>query len=261
MDSVNKTLYIPLYGKALVSKKGIILKDNKAEEIWQSQSFKLKGKSKSKWLAYFMSMRAKIFDDWLKNAIKQTQNAIVLHLGCGLDSRVLRVNAENQLWYDVDFESVIEKRKKYFTESKNYRMICADISNANFIEQLPKNLNAIVLMEGVSMYLQTEQLKNIFCALKKHFNSVFVLVDCYSEFGAKMSKIKNPIKEVGVNMVYGVKNANQLIDGTGLVFSEELSLTPDYLINELKGFEKFIFKNLYAGKISKKIYKLYEYKA
>jgi hypothetical protein len=48
MNNVNKTLYIPLYGKALVSKKGIILNDKKAEEIWQNQNFKLKGKSKSK---------------------------------------------------------------------------------------------------------------------------------------------------------------------------------------------------------------------
>ena len=51
MDSVNKTLYIPLYGKSYVSKKGIILKDEKAEEIWDKEQFKLKGKSKSKWLS------------------------------------------------------------------------------------------------------------------------------------------------------------------------------------------------------------------
>ena len=42
MNGVNKTLYIPLYGKSYVSKKGIILKDTKAEEIWavgNSRSF------------------------------------------------------------------------------------------------------------------------------------------------------------------------------------------------------------------------------
>lgn len=50
MDGVNKTLYIPLYGKSYVSKKGIILKDEKAEEIWEKEQFKLKRKSKSKWL-------------------------------------------------------------------------------------------------------------------------------------------------------------------------------------------------------------------
>lgn len=36
MDNVNKTLYIPLYGKAYVSRKGIISNDKKAEEIWNA---------------------------------------------------------------------------------------------------------------------------------------------------------------------------------------------------------------------------------
>ena len=48
MNNVNKTLYIPLYGKSYVSKKGIILDDKKAEEIWEEEGFALKGKSKSK---------------------------------------------------------------------------------------------------------------------------------------------------------------------------------------------------------------------
>ena len=51
MNSVNKTLYIPLYGKAFVSKKGLFLEDKKAEQIWEAEGFPLKGKSASKWLA------------------------------------------------------------------------------------------------------------------------------------------------------------------------------------------------------------------
>ncbi len=51
MNGVNKTLYIPLYGKSYVSKKGLFLDDKKAEEIWEAEGFALKGKSKSKWHA------------------------------------------------------------------------------------------------------------------------------------------------------------------------------------------------------------------
>ena len=39
MNNVNKTLYIPLYGKAYVSRRGIILHDPKAEQIWQQVGF------------------------------------------------------------------------------------------------------------------------------------------------------------------------------------------------------------------------------
>ena len=42
MNNVNKTLYIPLYGKAYVSKKGVILHDEKAEKIWDAEGFELK---------------------------------------------------------------------------------------------------------------------------------------------------------------------------------------------------------------------------
>ena len=64
MENVNKTLYIPLFGKAYVSEKGILLKDPKAEEIWAAEGVPLKGKSKSKWLAYYMAMRASVMDRW-----------------------------------------------------------------------------------------------------------------------------------------------------------------------------------------------------
>ena len=93
MDGVNKTLYIPLYGKAFVSRKGIILRDSKAEEIWAAEQFPLKGKAKSKWLAYYMGMRSAVFDDWLREKLGTRENAVVIHLGCGMDSRCLRLDS------------------------------------------------------------------------------------------------------------------------------------------------------------------------
>ena len=51
MNEVNKTLYIPLYGKSKVSRQGIILNDPCAEEIWKEEAFPIHGKSKSNgWL-------------------------------------------------------------------------------------------------------------------------------------------------------------------------------------------------------------------
>ena len=107
MDNVNKTLYIPLYGKSYVSKRGIILQDRKAEEIWAAESFPLKGKSASKWLSFYMGMRAAAFDRWVKAQMVAMPEAVVLHLGCGMDSRNLRVGDESTMWYDIDFEDVI----------------------------------------------------------------------------------------------------------------------------------------------------------
>ena len=127
MDSVNRTLYIPLHGKSFVSKKGIILHDAKAEEIWAAEGFALRGKSASKWLAYYMGMRSAVFDRWLKANMEIMPEVTVLHLGCGMDSRICRVGNGEHLWYDVDFPEVIEVRKRYYQETDHYNMVAADV--------------------------------------------------------------------------------------------------------------------------------------
>lgn len=258
MNSVNQTLYIPLYGKAYVSRKGIFLNDKKAEEIWAAEGFPLKGKSKSKWLAYYMGIRSAVFDSWLKQQMADAEDAVVIHIGCGMDSRVLRVGTGKQTWYDVDFPEVIAERKRYYSESANYRMIAGDVRDRSWLTSIPERERAIVLMEGVSMYLPREELQKLTANLCTHFRQITLLVDCYTVLAAKISRYKNPINDVGVTQVYGLDDPILLQHGDFL-FVKEHTMTPEHYIDELHGTEKQIFKKLYAGSFAKKLYRLFEY--
>ncbi len=257
MDNVNKTLYIPLYGKAYVSKKRIILHDPKAEEIWAAEGFPLKGKSRSKWLAYYMGMRSAVFDRWVKQAMAADPSAVVVHIGCGMDSRCERVGNREQLWIDVDFPDVIHERKRYYRESESYKMHGADIRSDRWLESVPGG-NGIVVMEGVSMYLRPEELKALLGRLAAHFEKLSVLLDCYTSFAAKASRVRNPINDVGVTQVYGLDDP--LLLEEGVAFAGEHEMTPAVLVDALHGMEKKIFKTLYAGGIAKKMYRLYEFR-
>lgn len=260
MNGVNKTLYIPLYGKSYVSRKGIILQDKKAEEIWEKEGFELKGKSKSKWLAYYMGMRSAVFDEWLGQEIQKTADAVVIHIGCGMDSRVLRVETDNHKWYDVDFAEVIQERRRYYSESDRYHMIEGDAREKEWIEKIPSEKNAIIVMEGISMYLKTEEVQELLKNLSQHFEEISLLMDCYTVFAAKASQYKNPINDVGVTKVYGIDNPEDVILDTGLSFIKEHDMTPENMISELTGMEKAIFKKVYGGKVARKLYRLYEYR-
>lgn len=260
MNSVNKTLYIPLYGKAYVSNKGIILDDKKAEEIWEKEGFSLKGKSKSKWLAYFMGMRSAVFDIWVKEKMNENKTATVLHIGCGMDSRVLRVGTNGHKWYDVDFPEVILERKLHYSENENYSMLEGDARNPVWLSKIGERKSAIVIFEGVSMYLKTEEVRALVTALINHFDEVFFMMDCYTEMSAKLSKYKNPINDVGVTEVFGTDDP-KVFETDGFEFVKEHNMTPENLINELNGMEKRIFKNVFGGKFSKKMYRLFEYKS
>ena len=84
-------------------------------------------------------------------------------------------------------------------------------------------------------------------------------MDCYTTFAAKASKYKNPINDVGVTEVYGLDDP-KLLEQAGIKFVKEREMTPENMINELKGIEKTIFSKLYAGSIAEKMYRLYEYR-
>ena len=258
MNSVNKTLYIPLYGKAYVSERGLFLDDKTAEAIWRAEGFPLKGKARSKWLAYYMGIRSAVFDAWLKRQMAALPNAVVLHIGCGLDSRVTRVGTAGHTWYDVDFSEVIAERKRYFAETDTYRMIEGDVREGAWLSSVKETQSAIAVMEGVSMYLTIDEMHALADRLCARFERVVLLLDAYSSFAARMSKRRNPINDVGVTEVYGVDDPKDF-ETDRLAFTLEHAMTPQGYVDELKGSERFIFSRLYAGGFSKKLYRLFEY--
>ena len=258
MNNVSKTLYIPLYGKATVSRKGIILEDKKAEEIWAAEGFPLKGKAKSKWLAYSMGMRSAVFDRWAKACLEQNPEAMVLHIGCGMDSRAVRIGGACQ-WYDIDFPEVIEERKRYYTESDSYHMLPGDARELRWLDQLPQSAAAVVVLEGISMYLKPEELTGLLAALHQRFSQLRVLMDCYTSFGAKASRYKNPINTVGVTLTYGMDDPAALAQAAGITYVAEHAMAPEEMIQQLEGMERMIFRKLFAGGFAKRIYRMYEF--
>ena len=258
MDSVNKTLYIPLRGKAYVSKLGILLSDPEAERIWATEGFPLKGKSASKWLAYSMGIRAAVFDRWLTCQLEEVPDATVLHLGCGLDSRCRRVKTDAD-WFDVDFPAVIAERKRYFSEQENYRMAGCDLRE-DFLKEIPKGGRAIVVMEGVSMYLTAPERQELLRRLSGHFSQIRLLMDTYTVFAAKATKYKNPINDVGVTRVYGFDDPREPENGTGFSFVREWDMNPPDLTGQLPKKDQKIYRLVYGGKMARKICRLYEYR-
>lgn len=257
MDNVNKTLYIPLYGKAYVSQKGLFLKDPKAEAIWQSEGFPLKGKARSKWLAYNMGMRGAVFDAWVKEKLSELPEAVVIHIGCGMDSRAQRIGAGNRLWFDLDFPEVIRERHRYYAQTETYRMLSYDLRDVAWFAHIPHNRPVILVMEGVSMYLSLEELKAWLAQLKERFSQISLLMDCYTTVSAKVSRYKNPINEVGVTQVHGLDDPGEL----GLTLVKEHDMAPLSLTDQLQGWEQWLVKRLFAGRLAKKIYRLYEFKS
>lgn len=258
LTNESKTLFIPLLGKATMSKNNLFLKDLKAEEIISKIDNDLSALKQTKWLSMYMSLRALIIDDLCNKYITTHKNVTVIHLGCGLDSRCLRVKQKFNNWYDLDFANVIKLRKNYFEETTKYKMIGSSVLDYSWLNQIDATDNILIVAEGLTMYLAENDIKELINQIASKFKNIHLIFDAYTKLGVKLSKIKNPVNQMAAKIKYGINtykdflklNKNLVHINTRLIRKED---------NDLKYLTKFIFNNLYCGRLSKSLYKIYEF--
>lgn len=258
LSNESKTLFIPLLGKALMSKDNLFLSDPKAEEIISKVDYDFNSLKQSKWLSMYMSLRAAIVDELTNKYLSSHKDTMVIHLGCGLDSRNLRVSQDYYKWYDIDFENVIDIRRRFYDENDSYKMIGSSVMDFKWLEQVEPKSNVLIVAEGLTMYLSMEEIKELLENINGKFKNAHLLFDAYSRRGVKASKIKNPVNQVGAKIKYGFNKESEFLS-----MNDNLQHYATHLIkkneNNLKGWTKFIFNNLYCGKVSQSIYKIYEF--
>lgn len=134
-----ETLLIPLYAKALDSRsKRSILNDKKADKMVCSidHDFESLGSFGN---GNVMVVRAKQLDEWIKEFLKLNPSAVVLNLGCGLDTRVSRINPPSDVvWFDVDFPEVIRERQNFYSNHDGYQMIASSVTAPGWLERVPR---------------------------------------------------------------------------------------------------------------------------
>ena len=87
---------------------------------------------------YMVTMRAKQLDDWSGDFLRRHSNAVVLHLGCGMDTRAFRLHPpETVQWFDVDQLNVIALRRKLYDDRDGYRMIGSSVTDEVWLDEIP----------------------------------------------------------------------------------------------------------------------------
>lgn len=259
LSSVNETLFIPLYGKALMSKSNMIIKDKKAEQIINSINYDFSKLKLAKKIQIFMSLRAVIIDDYTDYFIKENPGCIVLHLGCGLDSRVMRVKGEAKCWYDLDFPQVIELKNNYFSENESYKMIGLSVTDYNWMSQISYSGEPVLIIaEGLLMYLSETEVKDLLIALKRKFTGSEIIFDAFSKSTVRFSKYQPSLSKTKAKIQWGFNNPSDVeeLDG-GIKYLQTLYLNDDKRIQNLDGYYKFMFnmtKNIKAAREAQRIF-------
>ncbi len=256
MKNESLTLFIPLYGKAKMSRDGF-LSDPDAERIVASVDYDFRQVDRSRKLAVYLAMRAMAFDDAARNFAAAHPAGLILQLGVGLDSRVNRVPCPN-LWYDLDFPDVIGLRRRYFPDNERYHLIAAPALPAAWLAELPRARHALVLMEGMTMYLCEQDMRDLMAALRVHFGQVTLIFDAYSKTAAKLSRLKNPVNRVGAKIAFAMDDPAELLSGGWRVLDVQDIITPSQ-IDRLTGVDRMRFR--FMGRFGRIFYRIYSYES
>lgn len=131
---------------------------------------------------FLVALRASQLDVWAAHFLRHQPDAVVLHLGCGLDSRAFRLKVPTETrWFDVDKPEVIALRRQLYEDYPGYTMIGASVTDPGWLEDVPTGHATLVVAEGLLPYLPEAHVRLLLERVTKRFTTGELLIDLMSE--------------------------------------------------------------------------------
>jgi O-methyltransferase involved in polyketide biosynthesis len=232
--------YLPtLYGKALDSRaEHPILGDTFADDIVHRIDFDFEKLKLAKGGAITLPMRAKHLDSWTREFLAANPSSTVLHLGCGLDSRVFRIDPPSTVrWYDVDLPDVIELRRRLYPQRHDYELIATSVTDLRWLDTIPADRPVMVVAEGLVQYLPERDGVALFKRITEQFPSGQIIFDAYSRLTVRLINLmvrlirsKPTAAGTGVFLPWGIDDPRELeqqVPGLRLVTAVSFLTMPE----------------------------------
>ena len=204
IGDVAATSFVTLYCHAIESQsKDPILNDPKAVEISHElnktlcdSNIKLErelaeGKLDKQQVVH-VAIRAKQYDRYVGEFLESSPEGVVVNIGCGLDSRFLRVDNGEVIFYDLDLPEVIEIKRQFFKENERYHFIASSVLNYDWMSVVSKHKGPFLFIaEGVFMYLKREDVKSLVLKLQSEFPGSELVCEVINSLW-----LKKPLKRI-----------------------------------------------------------------
>ena len=182
-SDVEETGLLTLYCKAIESQsKNPIMVDEKAIEaankldpvLERSQSKllrKLVTRKIDQRAVVHIALRAQKYDVYALDFLKKNPDAVIVNMGCGMDTRFFRIDNGSLRFFDVDLPEMIAFKKKIFNENERYQMISNSVFDYGWMDILEKTKAKKIMFqaEGVFMYLEPKKVRQLVLDLRERF--------------------------------------------------------------------------------------------
>src|SRR5512139_1174491 len=195
LSGVPKTLLIPLCYRAMETQRpDALIKDEKAVELVKQLSSDGPIRYDSDWIKQtpmaeankvMRIMLTREMDRYARDFLSRHPEAVVVHIGCGLDSRFERVDNGRVEWYDLDLPDVIELRRRFIGDKgERYHLLGCSVLEDAWLEVVKVHSQRpfLFLAETVFVYFVEAQVKSLVLTLCDHFPGAELVFDGWRPF-------------------------------------------------------------------------------
>lgn len=159
-----------------------------------------------------VTTRAAHFDHWAREFLAAHTEAVVLHLGCGLDGRYFRLQPGPGIeWYDIDYPDVATLRQQLYPAADHCHVIAASVTDPAWLADIPGDRPVLMLGEGLTMYLTEPDGVALFRRIVDHFPSGELQFDAFSRFGIKTQWSNAVVRRSGATLYWGIDGPEDVI--------------------------------------------------
>jgi len=170
LGTVQETLLIPLYGRAVENRKPEpALRDSRAEEIVASIDYDF-SRFDGQPSLFGSVLRTSLFDYWIADFLAAHPAGTVVEIGTGLNTRYERVDNGSARWFDLDLPDVIDLRRTFFTDAPRRTMIAGSVTDETWTDAVSQADGPYFFAaEAVLPYLDEEEVRHVVDLIAERF--------------------------------------------------------------------------------------------
>jgi O-methyltransferase involved in polyketide biosynthesis len=158
-----------------------LLRDTWSSQVIQHLDFDFGRFRSMNYTRFTVAGRSRMLDEWVKLYLSHHPDAVVLDLGCGLDSRVFRIDpAPGHHWYDVDLPDMIAIRDELYPPRPNHTSIASSVTDPDWLERIPGDQPVIVVADSLLMFLAEDDVRTLLRRILDHFPHGEIVFTTYS---------------------------------------------------------------------------------
>lgn len=224
LSGVPETMLQTIYARAKESGGRGTIHDTKAEEIVGKLDYDFTLAEKDTAMHSGVIARTIVLDRLTKAWLSAHPGAVVVNIACGLDTRCYRMSGYAH-WYNLDLPETMAVREKLLPESGTISQIAMSAMEDWGSEISEQNVPVLILIEGLTMYLNAKDVQQIFTVISNRFSQATIFVETMNPVMVRHFKEKS-IDASNAKFNWGIKNGKALAELLpDFRFMEEHSLT------------------------------------